>query len=53
MVLMFSSWVTNAVGMYAVFGAFILGTAMPRGEFADQVRDCPLGTAQSAIALSI
>ncbi|MFN6572719.1 cation:proton antiporter [Dendronalium sp. ChiSLP03b] len=38
-VLMFSSWLTDAVGIYAVFGAFILGTAMPRGEFAEQVRD--------------
>ncbi|GAB1539878.1 cation:proton antiporter [Scytonema sp. NUACC21] len=38
-ILMFSSWVTDAVGIYAVFGAFILGTAMPRGEFAEQLRD--------------
>lgn len=38
-VLMFSSWFTDAVGIYAVFGAFILGTAMPRGEFAEQIRD--------------
>ncbi|MBH8576520.1 cation:proton antiporter [Nostocaceae cyanobacterium CENA369] len=38
-VLMFCSWLTDAAGIYAVFGAFILGTAMPRGEFAEQVRD--------------
>ncbi|MEJ1934623.1 cation:proton antiporter [Nostoc sp. NIES-2111] len=38
-VLMLCSWLTDAVGIYAVFGAFILGTAMPRGEFAQQVRD--------------
>lgn len=38
-VLMFCSWLTDAIRLYAVFGAFILGTAMPRGEFADQVRD--------------
>ncbi|RCJ28625.1 potassium transporter [Nostoc minutum NIES-26] len=38
-VLMFSSWLTDAAGIYAVFGAFILGTAMPRGEFAEQTRD--------------
>ncbi|GAA6624040.1 cation:proton antiporter [Scytonema sp. NUACC26] len=37
--LMFCSWVTDAVGIYAVFGAFIIGTAMPRGEFAEQLRD--------------
>ena len=30
---------TDAIRLYAVFGAFILGTAMPWGEFADQVRD--------------
>jgi Kef-type K+ transport system membrane component KefB len=39
MVLMFGAWFTDAIGIYAVFGAFILGTAMPRGEFAEQVRD--------------
>lgn len=38
-VLMFCAWLTDAIKLYAVFGAFILGTAMPRGEFADQVRD--------------
>jgi Kef-type K+ transport system membrane component KefB len=34
---MFCSWLTDAVGIYAVFGAFILGTAMPRGEFAHKL----------------
>ncbi|BAZ66686.1 MAG: cation:proton antiporter [Pelatocladus maniniholoensis HA4357-MV3] len=38
-VLMFCSWLTDAIKLYAVFGAFILGTAMPRGEFAEQLRD--------------
>jgi Kef-type K+ transport system membrane component KefB len=37
-VLMVCAWFTDLVGIYAVFGAFILGTVMPRGEFADQVR---------------
>lgn len=37
-VLMFCSWFTDAMGIYAVFGAFILGTAMPRGTFSEQVR---------------
>lgn len=37
-VLMLCAWFTDAIGIYAVFGAFILGTAMPRGEFALQVR---------------
>ena len=38
-VLMFCAWFTDAVGIYAIFGAFILGTAMPRGEFAHSVRE--------------
>ncbi|WP_315788632.1 cation:proton antiporter [Fischerella sp. JS2] len=38
-VLMFCAWLTDAIKLYAVFGAFILGTAMPRGEFAEQLRD--------------
>jgi Kef-type K+ transport system membrane component KefB len=38
-ILMFCSWITDAAGIYAVFGAFILGTAMPRGEFAEQFRE--------------
>jgi len=37
-ILMLCSWFTDAVGIYAVFGAFILGTAMPRGQFAEQFR---------------
>jgi Kef-type K+ transport system membrane component KefB len=34
---MLGAWVTDAVGIYAVFGAFILGTAMPRGTFAREI----------------
>src|SRR5437762_7229821 len=37
-IVMLCAWVTDAVGVYAVFGAFICGTAMPRGRFADEVR---------------
>ncbi len=29
--LFISAWLTDTIGIYAVFGAFILGTAMPRG----------------------
>ena len=36
--LMLGAWYTDWVGIYAVFGAFILGMAMPRGEFASSVR---------------
>jgi Kef-type K+ transport system membrane component KefB len=37
-VLMVAAWVTDAVGIYAIFGAFILGVAMPNGVFAVDVR---------------
>ena len=35
---MFSSWVTDMLGIYAVFGAFILGCAMPRGLLAREIQ---------------
>jgi Kef-type K+ transport system membrane component KefB len=34
MLVMLGSWFTDAIGIYAVFGAFILGCAIPRGSFA-------------------
>ena len=37
MLVMLAAWVTDAIGIYAVFGAFILGTAMPRGVFAQEL----------------
>jgi len=36
-VLMLSAWVTDAIGIYAVFGAFVAGIAMPRGRFVEEV----------------
>ena len=33
-----SAWAMDAAGIHAVFGGFLLGTAMPRGRFAEQVR---------------
>lgn len=36
--LMFSSFVTDKIGIYAVFGAFILGCAMPRGQLISRLR---------------
>lgn len=36
--LMFAAWWTDYVGIYAVFGAFILGIAMPKGPIAEQLR---------------
>jgi Kef-type K+ transport system membrane component KefB len=35
---MLGSWFTDRIGIYAVFGAFVLGTAIPRGRFADEVQ---------------
>ena len=35
---MLGSWFTDGVGIYGVFGAFVLGTAMPRGRFADELQ---------------
>ena len=38
MLVMLGSWFTDAVGIYAVFGAFLMGAAMPRGFFAEELR---------------
>jgi Kef-type K+ transport system membrane component KefB len=38
MLLMLGSWTTDAVGIHSVFGGFILGVAMPRGFFAQELR---------------
>jgi Kef-type K+ transport system membrane component KefB len=37
MLAMLCSWFTDYIGIYAVFGAFILGTALPRGDFAEDL----------------
>ncbi len=33
-----SAFAMDAVGIHAVFGGFLLGTAMPRGRFAEELR---------------
>ncbi len=33
-----SAWFTDIIGVHAVFGGFILGIAMPRGIFAEEIR---------------
>jgi Kef-type K+ transport system membrane component KefB len=38
MLVMLGAWFTDTIGIYAVFGAFIMGTAMPRGTFARDVQ---------------
>src|SRR4029450_1738886 len=35
---MLAAWYTDWIGIYAVFGAFVLGTAMPRGRFAEELQ---------------
>ena len=35
---MIASWWTDYIGIYAVFGAFILGAAMPRGRFNREIQ---------------
>ncbi len=37
MLVMLCAGITDAIGIYAVFGGFILGTAMPRGLFAHEI----------------
>lgn len=37
-VVMLSAWFTDSIGIYAVFGAFITGIAMPRGNFAKKLQ---------------
>jgi Kef-type K+ transport system membrane component KefB len=39
MMLAFGAWFTEAAGVHAVFGAFLLGVAVPRGLLADRLRE--------------
>lgn len=36
--LMVAAWLTDLIGIYAIFGAFILGVAMPRGALVEHLR---------------
>lgn len=38
LVLMFCAWLTDVIGIYSIFGAFIAGAVMPRGRFQEDVR---------------
>lgn len=38
LLVMLGAWFTDAIGIYAVFGAFVLGVAVPAGYFAGQLR---------------
>ena len=37
MLTMLGSWITDSIGIYAIFGAFMLGCAMPRGLFSREL----------------
>jgi Kef-type K+ transport system membrane component KefB len=39
MLVMLCAWITDAIGIYAIFGGFILGIAMPRGIFAKHLKN--------------
>jgi len=39
MLVMAAAWLTDLIGIYAIFGGFILGIAMPRGIFARHLRN--------------
>jgi Kef-type K+ transport system membrane component KefB len=47
MLTMLGAWFTDSIQIYAVFGAFIMGIAMPRGKFAKELHRLiyPLTTA--------
>jgi Kef-type K+ transport system membrane component KefB len=38
LLVMLCAWITDTIGIYAIFGGFILGIAMPRGFFAKQLK---------------
>lgn len=38
LVILAGCWFTDYVGIFSVFGAFVAGTVMPRGEFLDTIR---------------
>jgi len=39
LLVMFCAWLTDTLGIYAIFGGFILGIAMPRGIFAKYLKN--------------
>lgn len=36
--LMLGAWITDSIGIYAVFGAFVMGIAMPRGILTERLK---------------
>ncbi|MBO3460488.1 cation:proton antiporter [Aetokthonos hydrillicola Thurmond2011] len=37
LILMLGAWFTDVIGIYSIFGAFMVGAVMPRGQFANEV----------------
>lgn len=50
--LMLAAFVTDAIGIYAVFGAFVFGVAMPRGQLAESLQGA-LGHVTGSLLLPI
>ncbi len=38
MLVLICGWITDTIGIYSIFGGFILGVAMPRGLFARELK---------------
>lgn len=38
-IIMFCAWLTDIIGIHAVFGTFILGLSLPRGRITNQIRE--------------
>lgn len=36
--MLLACWITEVIGLYAVFGAFVAGACMPRGRVADELK---------------
>ncbi|WP_067470457.1 cation:proton antiporter [Nocardia amamiensis] len=39
LVILAGCWFTDSIGLFSVFGAFVAGAVMPRGELLDKIRD--------------
>lgn len=35
--ILLASWLTDVIGIYSIFGAFVVGAVMPRGELLDSI----------------
>ncbi|MHA7648547.1 cation:proton antiporter domain-containing protein [Mycobacterium sp. ML4] len=38
--ILLASWFTDVIGIYAIFGAFVVGAVMPRGQLLDSICRC-------------